>query len=113
MKGKIFNCHVCKEQNEHNLSEENDSPICPDCSYNYEISKKLQIFYQNGACMKSTQNIVNLKEYKLLKNTSRRLVKSDFVEKIRLELKEKIKKEKINCASFIIFDDFIIKKNEH
>jgi|GEM_PF-1744324 len=33
MKGKIFNCHICKEQTEHNLGDKNEPPICPDCSY--------------------------------------------------------------------------------
>ena len=51
--------------------------------------------------------IINLNEYKFHKNTAQRLEKSDFTEKIRLELKEKIKNQKINGASFMIFDDFI------
>jgi len=54
--------------------------------------------------------IVNLKEYKFLKNTNQRVGKSDFTEKTREELKNKIKTEKIKNASFIIFDDFLSKK---
>jgi hypothetical protein len=56
--------------------------------------------------------IINLQEYKLYKITQQRLGKCDFTEKMRLELKQKIKNEKINGASFMIFDDFLCPKQD-